>query len=70
MLEDISLEMNRVKTIPAYKELDNMNKNKLQINDEFQNLFFYREDNIVLDTFQGLHCNSFDCEQNTLSISL
>ena len=63
MLEDISLEMNRVRTIPAYKELDTKNKNKVQINNEFHNLFVDREDSIVLDIFQGQLCNTFECEQ-------
>lgn len=62
MLEDISLELNRVKSIPGYKELDTKNKNKLQINDEFHKLYLKREDSIVLDVFQGQLCNTFECE--------
>lgn len=62
MLEDISLEMNRVKIIPSYKELDTKNKNKLQINEAFHSLYMKREDSVVMDVFQGQFCNTFECE--------
>jgi len=62
LLEDISLDLNRVKKIPAYKELETKNKSKILLNNEFHKLFTYREDSPVLDVFQGQFCNTFECE--------
>jgi len=63
LLEDMTLEMNRVKAIPAYKELITKGKNKLQINEEFDNLYAKRENSVVNDVFQGQFCNTFECEK-------
>ena len=62
LLEDISLDMNRVKKMPSYKELDTKNKSKIKLNEEFHKLFTMREDSPVLDVFQGQFCNTFECE--------
>lgn len=62
LLEDISLDMNRVKNMPKYKELETKGKSKLKLNEDFHNLFLKREDSVVLDAFQGQFCNTFECE--------
>jgi len=61
-IEGIGKEMNRVKNIPKYKELDTKDKTKSQQNEEFHNLFIKRENSVVIDTFYGQTCNSFRCE--------
>ncbi len=61
-LEDISYEMNKVKIIPPYIELDDNNKTKEQINIEFDKIFKRRENSIVVDTFYGQFINIFKCK--------
>ena len=61
-LEDISSEMNKVKINPPYIELKSDNKNKIQLNYEFDKIFKRREDSIVVDTFYGQIINIFQCK--------
>jgi ubiquitin C-terminal hydrolase len=61
-LEDISNEMNRVKEIPGYKELQLKNKSKINSNKAFHDLFLERENSIIVDLFYGQICNIFACE--------
>ena len=61
-LEDISNEMNKVKIKPPYIELKDENKNKIQLNYEYDKIFKRREDSIVVDTFYGQIINIFQCK--------
>ncbi len=61
-LEDISNEMNKVKIIPPYIELDNYGKSKIQLNYEYDKIFKRRENSIVVDTFYGQTINIFKCK--------
>ena len=61
-LEDISTEMNRVKIIPPYIELDYSNKNKIELNNEYDKIFRRREDSIIVDTFYSQIINIFQCK--------
>ena len=44
LLDDMSRELNRVISLPKYEELDEKNKNKFEIFEEFNELFKKRED--------------------------
>ena len=61
-LEDISSEMNRVKIIPPYMELDYSNKSKIELNSEYDKVFRRREDSIIVDTFYSQIINIFKCK--------
>ena len=61
-IEEVGKEMNRVKNIPKYEELNTKDKSKSQQNEEFHNLFLKRENSVVTDTFYGQTCNSFKCD--------
>ena len=62
LLEDISKELNKVSKIPPYKEIDDKNKTKLEINLEYTRFFRGREDSIVVDTFYAKIINIFTCK--------
>jgi ubiquitin C-terminal hydrolase len=62
LLEDIAKELNRVTSVPAYKELDTRSNDKRKINNDFDRLFKSREDSIVGDTFYGQLVNIFTCQ--------
>lgn len=61
LLEDISKELNTVKKIPPYKEIDSKGKTRFQLNKEFDENFRARENSIVIDTFYGQIENVFIC---------
>ena len=61
LLEDISKELNTVKKIPPYKEIDSKGKTRFQLNKEFDEIFRARENSIVIDTFYGQIENVFIC---------
>lgn len=61
MLEDISMELNRVSIVPKYEELITKGKNKLELNHDFHELFLKRENSVVIDSFYGQICNTFSC---------
>ena len=61
LLEDISMDLNRVKVKPKYEELKTENKNKLELNKDYHSLFQKRENSIVVDFFYGQLCNIFSC---------
>ena len=62
ILEDISKELNTVKTIPPYREIKTEGKTRLQLNTEFDQMFRERENSIVVDTFYGQIENIFKCK--------
>lgn len=61
LLEDISIELNRVTHIPQYKELDTKINDKIKLNSDYDKLFKGREDSIIVDTFYGQYVNVFEC---------
>jgi ubiquitin C-terminal hydrolase len=61
LLDDISQEMNRVKIIPKYRELDSKIKDKVKLNTEYDKLYKERENSIVIDTFTVQLVNIFTC---------
>jgi ubiquitin C-terminal hydrolase len=63
LLEDISSDLNRVKSVPEYKELDHSSNNKVKLNKDFDSLFRRREDSVVIDTFYGQIVNIFKCSE-------
>ncbi len=61
LLDDVSQEMNRVKVIPKYRELDAKIKDKVRLNTEYDKLYKERENSIVIDTFTVQLLNIFTC---------
>jgi len=66
LLEDISMDLNRVKNKPKYEELKTENKSKIQLNKDYHKLYLKREDSIVVDYFYGQLCNIFICSNCNL----
>ena len=60
-LEDINLELNKIKKKPNYKELETKNKSKNEIDKEYFNLCKLREDSLITETFYGQIINIFTC---------
>ena len=68
-LEDINRELNNVKKKVPYIELDTKNKNKIDCDLEYNNLFKIRDDSLVIDSFYGQIINIFTCECNFTTYS-
>lgn len=70
LLDDFSKEMNRVKTIPKYKEFVTEGKTIEELNRDFTKLCREREDSIITDIFNGqLVTTSFCCNCGFKSFS-
>jgi ubiquitin C-terminal hydrolase len=61
-LEDLNQELNLIKNKPKYIELEQNNKNKITIYNEFDNNFKNREDSIIINNFYGTYINTFICK--------
>lgn len=61
LLDDISIELNRNKIKPKYKELDTNKKPKTQLKKEFTDYIQSIENSIITDTFNGQMQTSFIC---------
>jgi len=61
-LDDLSKELNLIKKIPEYKEIDDKGKSKMQLYEEYDFLFKSRENSIITDTFYGKIINIFICQ--------
>ncbi len=62
LLEEIAIDINRVKFVPKYKEIETKNKSKMQLNEEYHSTYIKKEDSVVGDSFYGQTCNIFVCE--------
>lgn len=60
-IEQLGIELNKIKIIQNYQEFNTKNKNKLQLVDDYHNFFQKREKSIILDLFYGEYCNGFVC---------
>lgn len=61
LLDDFSKEMNRVKTIPKYKEFITEGKTIEELNRDFTQLCREREDSIITDIFNGQLVTTSSC---------
>ena len=60
-LDDISKENNLNKSLGSYKELDDLNKSKMQLSKEYDNFFKMRENSFIIDLFYIRQINFFTC---------
>lgn len=63
LLDEISKELNKVTTKPPYRMLNpnNEKKSKMELDEEYDNIFRERENSIVIDTFYGQSVSIFEC---------
>jgi ubiquitin C-terminal hydrolase len=61
LLDDISQELNRIVSMPKYRELDTKINDKVTLNKEYDRLCKAREDSIVMNTFSLQIVNIFTC---------
>ena len=63
LLEDISTELNEIRSKPSYRELtNNDNKTKVMRDKEFDQHFKQREKSIITDLFYGQIITTFTCQ--------
>ena len=72
LLNDIHLE-NNINDIPIpYQELDDTNKKKQQLSEEYHNYFLNRENSFIVELFYSQQINTFICKcgYNTYSFEI
>ncbi len=62
LMDDLSNELNRITTIPPYKEIKYSNNySKADWNEEYFRAFLRRENSLIVDIFNAQIINSFTC---------
>ena len=69
LLEDLSSENNLNVKPFKYVEIDTFNKTKIQLSNEFNNLFKKKENSFIIDLFYIQQINSFKCKCGFTSYS-
>ena len=64
LLEDMNSELNEVLHPAPYKELNTLNKSKIECDKEFDEVFRKRENSLIMDVFYGQLINIFKCDCN------
>ena len=61
-IESLNRELNTIKTIPSYTELETKNKSKLVLHKEYTNFYSLRDSSVIIDLFYGEYCNAIKCK--------